>query len=103
MLDTPNEIINTLKTLTACYCLKSNFIICPKSNKSDKSYREPFCNGFLSGADKRDLNALIVFTEEYLPKRNFVVCNEKEGRLHGKIEVIPWNNFLQQLWAGNIL
>ena len=53
MLSTPNEVVNTLKTLTDCYYLKSNFIICPKSNKSDSNCREPFCKGFLSGADKR--------------------------------------------------
>jgi len=53
--------------------------------------------------DKRDLNALAAFAEEYLPKRSFVVCNEKEKRLHGKIEILPWSNFLQQLWAGNVL
>jgi len=53
--------------------------------------------------DKRDLNALAAFAEEYSPKRNFVVCNEKEKRLHGKIEILPWNNFLQELWAGNVL
>jgi len=53
--------------------------------------------------DKRDLNALVAFAEEYSPKRNFVVCNEKEKRLHGKIEILPWSNFLQELWAGNVL
>ena len=53
MLSTSEKVINTLKTLTDCYYLKSNFIICPKSNKSDSNCREPFCNGFLSGADKR--------------------------------------------------
>lgn len=53
--------------------------------------------------DKRDLNALVAFAEEYSPKRNFLVCNEKERRLHGKIEILPWSNFLQELWAGNVL
>lgn len=53
--------------------------------------------------DKRDLNALLAFAEEYSPKRNFLVCNEKEKRLHGKIEILPWSNFLQELWAGNVL
>jgi len=53
--------------------------------------------------DKRDLNALVAFAEEYSPKRNFMVCNEKEKRLHGKIEILPWSNFLQELWAGNVL
>ena len=53
--------------------------------------------------DKRDLNVLVAFAEEYSPKRNFLVCNEKEKRLHGKIEILPWSNFLQELWAGNVL
>ena len=53
MLSTQEKVINTLKTITDCYYLKSNFIICPKSNKSGSNYREPFCNGFLSEADKR--------------------------------------------------
>ncbi|MBU4450235.1 MAG: DUF4143 domain-containing protein, partial [Actinobacteria bacterium] len=53
--------------------------------------------------DKRDFYALEAFTEEYLPKRNFIVCNEKDKRLHGKIEIIPWSIFLQELWAGDIL
>ena len=53
--------------------------------------------------DKRDLKALAAFAEEYSPKRNFMVCNEKEKRLHGKIEILPWSNFLQELWAGNVL
>ncbi|MBA7568157.1 hypothetical protein ES708_09878 [subsurface metagenome] len=53
--------------------------------------------------DKRDLNALVAFAEEYSPKRNFLVCNEKEKRLHGKIKILPWSNFLHELWAGNVL
>ncbi len=53
--------------------------------------------------DKRDLNALVAFAEEYSPRRNLVVCNEKEKRLHGKIEILPWSNFLKELWAGNVL
>ena len=53
--------------------------------------------------DKRDLNALAAFAEEYSPRRNLVVCNEKEKRLHGKIEILPWSNFLKELWEGNVL
>ena len=56
-----------------------------------------------SRIDRRDFYALESFTEEYSPKRNFIVCNEKDKRLHGKIEVIPWSNFLEELWSGNIL
>ena len=53
--------------------------------------------------DKRDFYSLEAFTEEYLPKKSFMVCNEKDKRLHGKIEVMPWRFFLQELWSGNIL
>ncbi len=56
-----------------------------------------------SRIDKRDLNALVAFAEEYSPRRNLVVCNEKEKRLRGKIEILPWSNFLKELWAGNVL
>ena len=56
-----------------------------------------------SRIDKKDFNALEAFAEEYSPKRNIIVCNEKVKRLHGKIEIIPWSDFLQELWAGNIL
>jgi predicted AAA+ superfamily ATPase len=56
-----------------------------------------------SRIDKKDFNALEAFAEEYSPKRNIIVCNEKVRRLHGKIEIIPWSDFLQKLWAGNIL
>ena len=53
MLDTPGGVINTLKTLNDYYYLKSNFIIYPKSNKSDIRDREPFRSGFLSSIDER--------------------------------------------------
>jgi predicted AAA+ superfamily ATPase len=56
-----------------------------------------------SRIDRKDFNALEAFAEEYLPKKNFIVCKEKDKRLHGKIEVIPWRDFLQELWSGNIL
>lgn len=56
-----------------------------------------------SRVDKRDLNGLTAFTEAYSPKRSILVCNEKEKRLHGKIEIMPWRNFLQELWNENIL
>jgi len=53
--------------------------------------------------DKRDLEGLRAFMEEHVPKRSIVICNEKEKRLHGKIEIIPWSNFLRELWKGKIL
>ena len=53
MLDTKEEVINTLKTFTDCYYLKSNSIIYSKYDSLDSKYREPFRKGFLSEADKR--------------------------------------------------
>ncbi|MEW6096664.1 MAG: DUF4143 domain-containing protein [bacterium] len=58
-----------------------------------------------SGAhiDKKDIQGLSAFSSEILSNRYIVVCNEKEKRLHGKIEIFPWKIFLEQLWMGNIL
>ncbi len=53
--------------------------------------------------DKKDMNGLEAFTQACSPKRSVIVCNEKEKRRHGKIEILPWEIFLQQLWAGKIL
>lgn len=53
--------------------------------------------------DSRDLNGLRAFMEIYSPRRSIVVCNEKEKRVHNKIEIIPWREFLLDLWNGNIL
>ncbi len=53
--------------------------------------------------DRKDMNGLEAFTQACSPKRSIIVCNEKERRLHGKIEITPWEFFLQQLWSGKIL
>lgn len=53
--------------------------------------------------DRKDMNGLEVFTQVCSPKRCIMVCNEKEKRLHGKIEILPWEIFLKQLWSGKIL
>jgi predicted AAA+ superfamily ATPase len=53
--------------------------------------------------DKRDMNGLEAFVEAYTPKKSIMVCNEKEKRAHGKIMILPWQVFLQELWAGKIL
>jgi predicted AAA+ superfamily ATPase len=43
------------------------------------------------------------FADEFSPKRSIVVCNEKNKRARGKIEILPWEIFLHELWAGKIL
>jgi len=53
--------------------------------------------------NKTDLHAVNAFIEEYSPKKAIVVCNEKKERVCGKIKIIPWRNFLSELWNGKIL
>lgn len=53
--------------------------------------------------DKKDMHGIDSFTGDYSPKRSIIVCNEREKRLHGKIEVLPWEIFLSGLWAGKII
>jgi len=56
-----------------------------------------------SRIDGKDMNGLGAFMQSCSPKRSILVCNEKEKRLHGKIEILPWRIFLEQLWQGKIL
>lgn len=56
-----------------------------------------------SRVDKKDLYGLKIFDNEFSPRKNYVVCNEKEKRISGKIEIIPWEIFLRDLWDGKII
>lgn len=56
-----------------------------------------------SRVDNRDFNALGTFIQEYSPRKTFMVCNEKTKRIHKGITVIPWKEFLQNLWSGEII
>ena len=53
--------------------------------------------------DKRDLRSLITFMEEYSPRKSMVVCNEREERVYKEIQIIPWREFLCNLWEGKII
>lgn len=53
--------------------------------------------------DKSELKSLLSFAKIYLPKRIIAVCNEREKRLYGKVEILPWKIFLKNLWSGNII
>lgn len=53
--------------------------------------------------DGNDLKGLEAFTETFSPKKNIIVCNEKEKRKYGKIEILPWRDFLNKLWNGKVL
>lgn len=56
-----------------------------------------------SRVDNRDLRPLVAFVEEYAPPKALVVCNERTERVSGQIRIVPWNIFLQELWAGEII
>ena len=56
-----------------------------------------------SQVDGRALRPLQAFIEEYSPQKALVVCNEPAERMVGSIRILPWRDFLQQLWAGDII
>lgn len=56
-----------------------------------------------SHIDNKDTHGLNAFIEANSPKKSILVCLEKEKRIHGKIEIMPWETFLAQLWAGEII
>lgn len=56
-----------------------------------------------SRVDTRDIKPLLAFIEEYSPRLALIVCNEKTRRIHKGITIIPWREFLTDLWAGNII
>ncbi len=56
-----------------------------------------------SRLDNRELRSLNTFIEKYSPRQALVVCNEREERLHGRIRIMPWKNFLRDLWKGKII
>lgn len=51
----------------------------------------------------RHLNGLRKFSEEYKTEKLIVVCNEPQPRLIDNILVLPWKDFLQRLWAGELM
>lgn len=56
-----------------------------------------------SRVDGSDLKAIRAFAGEQAPKKCIVVCNEARPRQHENISILPWKDFLEQLWAGKIL
>jgi len=52
---------------------------------------------------RRDLSGLRAFMDDYAPRRAIVVCTEPAERLHEGIRVLPWKQFLDQLWAGDLI
>lgn len=53
--------------------------------------------------DSTELKSLRAFQEEFSPRQVLLVSNEKTERLVGKIRVIPWRIFLEELWQGKVI
>ena len=56
-----------------------------------------------SNIQNRDMNGLKRFSEDYSPRLSIMVCNEREERRNGDIKILPWKQFLKQLWDGTII
>ena len=56
-----------------------------------------------SRIDPGDFYPSEAFAKEHFPKKSLIVCNEKNRRIHGSIEVVPWRDFLTELWSGSII
>jgi predicted AAA+ superfamily ATPase len=54
-------------------------------------------------ATPRHLKGLKAFSEEYPVKKRILITNDPYPRLVENISILPWNVFLQRLWAGEII
>ncbi|MCX6109893.1 MAG: AAA family ATPase [Proteobacteria bacterium] len=49
-----------------------------------------------------DCKGLLAISEEGIDHL-YVVCLEEKARKHGKVLILPWQDFLKRLWAGEII
>ena len=56
-----------------------------------------------SRVDNTDMRPLRTYMNEFKPRLGVVVSNEKYERRVGDITVLPWQVFLNKLWAGELL
>jgi predicted AAA+ superfamily ATPase len=56
-----------------------------------------------AGSSGADFKGLLRFKDDYSPSRAIVVSNERARRKIGPIEIIPWQEFLDELWAGKVI
>jgi predicted AAA+ superfamily ATPase len=55
-------------------------------------------------AQPHHLRGLEAFGEEYKTRRRILVTSDPKPRLYeGKIEILPWRIFLEDLWSGKIM
>lgn len=51
----------------------------------------------------RHIKGLKAFSEEYNVKKQIVVSNDPYPRKINEITILPWNVFIEQLWAGELM
>jgi len=51
----------------------------------------------------KHLKGLRAFAEDYRPRKKIIVSLDASPRLVDDIQILPWSNFLEQLWSGIIL
>jgi uncharacterized protein len=50
-----------------------------------------------------DLKGLFRFVDDYKPEKALVVTNEQSRRKIGPVDLVPWREFLNDLWSGKII
>ena len=50
-----------------------------------------------------DMKGIRAFAEEHRPGRAVIVCGEPAPRRVGTVDVLPWQVFLERLWAGEVV
>lgn len=50
-----------------------------------------------------DLRGMRAYVEEHKPAAAIAVCGESAARRTGSVEVLPWQVFLERLWAGKLI
>jgi predicted AAA+ superfamily ATPase len=53
--------------------------------------------------ENRDCRSLHAFVAEHRPRQALLVCCEREERVVGGVRVVPWRQFLERLWAGDVI
>jgi predicted AAA+ superfamily ATPase len=55
-------------------------------------------------AQPHHLRGLVAFGDEYKTRRRILVtCDPKPRLYEGQIEILPWRNFLEDLWSGKMI
>ena len=53
--------------------------------------------------DSKNLLSLQALQEEFSPKKKIIVSLDPKPRLSGEIHILPWKEFLEKLWRGEII